>query len=682
MPATIHCPNPDCGATYSVVDEHVGRIGRIGRCKRCGSKFPLVPATAAGLGPAPGATSTFGQATDPGSAPKGEGLPLPESFGRYQIVRLLGRGGMGSVYLARDDQLKRQVALKVPHLGASADRPEVRVRFFREAEAAARFHHPNFRPIYDIGEFEGTPFLTMAFIEGEPLAAAVDRDNGWPPRRAARVARQLALALAELHRHGIVHRDLKPANVMVDARGGLVLMDFGLARWYDEVDATFTPTGAILGTPAYMSPEQAEGNLKAIGPRSDIYSLGVILYELLTGRRPFEGPITRVLGMIAYVEPAPPSTLRPDLPAALEAICLKAMAKKPEGRPSSMDELAAALQAWLESDRLARPAATPVEPARPAATMLIKPPREETLLLGPPPRRPHPSPWIAAVALTALASLTLAAYTLAPRGPIPGGGPAMADRDASARGFGGRRGPIPPDPTADRGEPPRKAEGRRGPPTAKPGGSWAPPANSIGMTFRPIPAGEFLMGSDDSREPDETPRHRVRISKPFELGTTEVTVGQFRKFVEDSHHRTVAERSAAGGQGWDEAKAALVQSPRYSWRWPGFDQTDDHPVVNVSWDDAARFCAWLGRKEGLKYRLPTEAEWEYACRAGAPTAYGFGNDPEGLAAYGNVADASAHARFPSNPAIRADDGHAFTAPVGRFRPNAWGLQDMHGNVWE
>ncbi len=210
---------------------------------------------------------------------------------------------MGSVYLALDTLLKRQVALKIPHV-YTFDRPNVRVRFFREAEAAAHFHHPNFCPIFDIGEADGIPFLTMAFIEGKTLAETIERNTGCPLRHAADVARKLAVALSELHQQGIVHRDLKPANIMVDARGNLILMDFGLARWYEGFNSAFTPTGAIIGTPAYMSPEQADGNSKAIGPRSDIYSLGVILYEMLTGRRPFEGPVAKVLGMIACAEPA------------------------------------------------------------------------------------------------------------------------------------------------------------------------------------------------------------------------------------------------------------------------------------------------------------------------------------------------------------------------------------------
>jgi len=211
--------------------------------------------------------------------------------------------------------------------------------------------------------------------------------------------------------------------------------------------------------------------------------------------------------------------------------------------------------------------------------------------------------------------------------------------------------------------------------------------NSIGMKMVLIPAGEFMMGSPDSepeRFSDELPQHRVRITRPFYLGAYEVTVGQFRQFVEDTGYKTDAEKHGKGGEGGNESKGRFERDPKYTWRNPGFAQTDDHPVVNVSWNDAVAFAAWLSRKEGKQYRLPTEAEWEYACRAGTTTRYYFGDDPEGLVEVGNVADATLKARFPNSPVttIAGRDGYVFTAPVGRFRPNAFGLYDMHGNVWE
>jgi len=228
--------------------------------------------------------------------------------------------------------------------------------------------------------------------------------------------------------------------------------------------------------------------------------------------------------------------------------------------------------------------------------------------------------------------------------------------------------------------------------------------NSIGMKLMLIPSGEFMMGSDESAEEtaaffdktygegllkadyfkDEHPQHRVRITQPFYLGTYHVTRGQFRQFVKDSGYKTDAEKGEnPGAFGWDSDKKKFGFNAKYSWRNAGFKQTDEHPVVNVSWNDAVAFCKWLSKKEGQSYRLPTEAEWEYACRAGTTTRYYSGDDPETLAKVGNVADAAAKAKFPDwKYTTKANDGYVFTAPVGKFRPNPFGLFDMHGNAWQ
>ena len=242
-------------------------------------------------------------------------------------------------------------------------------------------------------------------------------------------------------------------------------------------------------------------------------------------------------------------------------------------------------------------------------------------------------------------------------------------------------------------------------------GTKAPPkklavdlGDGVKIELTLIPAGEFKMGIAESADAaagffektygevwpaqadsfkDEHPRHRVRITKPFYLGTYHVTRGQFRQFVKDSGYKTDAEK-AKRGWGWDPDKKASGFSAKYSWRNAGFEQTDEHPVVNVSWNDAVAFCKWLSRREGKTYRLPTEAEWEYACRAGTTTRYYSGDDPETLAKVANVADASLRAMFPDwdECMIKASDGYVFTSPVGKFKPNAFGLYDMHGNAWQ
>lgn len=224
--------------------------------------------------------------------------------------------------------------------------------------------------------------------------------------------------------------------------------------------------------------------------------------------------------------------------------------------------------------------------------------------------------------------------------------------------------------------------------------------NSLGMKLTLILPGEFLMGNNELLETvvelasqagwpnaafqHEYPLHLVRITRPFYLGTYEVTKGQFRKFVEGTGYKTEAETDGKGGYGYTgDDRNPLKLSPKYSWKDWGVEESDEVPVVNVSWNDASVFCEWLSRKEKVVYRLPTEAEWEYACRAGTKTRYFFGDDPEGLVRVANVGDATLKARrSPAYPCLEASDGYDFPAPVGKFKPNGFGLFDMHGNVQE
>jgi formylglycine-generating enzyme required for sulfatase activity len=234
--------------------------------------------------------------------------------------------------------------------------------------------------------------------------------------------------------------------------------------------------------------------------------------------------------------------------------------------------------------------------------------------------------------------------------------------------------------------------------------------NSLGMPFVRLPAGEFLMGSDESAESlakafpqlprerfdqlgDEGPAHRVRITRPFWIGQTEVTVGQFRRFIEASGHVPESIADGTGGYGWradydpatsPRGDAFEGREKRYSWRNPGFAQGDEHPVVNVSWNDAVALAEWLTKTEGRHYRLPTEAEWEYAARAGTRTRYWSGDDPQSLLRSANVFDADSARLWPQwrQMALPGSDGYTFTAPVASFAPNPWGLYDMLGNVWE
>ncbi len=298
-------------------------------------------------------TASFVEAAesiDTKSEKPNRGFGIPETFGRYRVEKILGQGAMGAVYLAHDTQLDRPVALKIPKF-AQEDDQDLLERFYREARAVATLHHPNICPVYDAGEIEGQVFLSMAFIKGRPLSDFIKAKKKQGERSVAKLVMKLAHALQEAHEIGVVHRDLKPANIMVGKKGEPVVMDFGLARKIDSNETQITQFGTIVGTPAYMSPEQVEGHPDSVGPLSDQYSLGVILYELLAGRLPFSGTVLSVIGQIAHKEPDEVAELRPDLDPRLAAICTKMMSKNPEDRYNSMTAAAEALTHYLTESK-------------------------------------------------------------------------------------------------------------------------------------------------------------------------------------------------------------------------------------------------------------------------------------------------------------------------------------------
>jgi serine/threonine-protein kinase len=243
----------------------------------------------------------------------------------YEILETLGRGGMGIVYRARQVRLRRTVALKMILAGPHADADDL-ARFRTEAEAIARLQHPGIVQIHEIGEHAGLPFFSMEYCSGGSLGQKL-AGTPLPPREAAVLAEQLARAIQAAHQAQVIHRDLKPANVLLAADGTPKVTDFGLARKLDEVGPT--QTGAVMGTPSYMAPEQAEGK-KEIGPAADLYGLGAILYELLTGRPPFKAATpTDTLLQVVHKRPVPPGLLNPKIDADLETICLKCLEKEP-----------------------------------------------------------------------------------------------------------------------------------------------------------------------------------------------------------------------------------------------------------------------------------------------------------------------------------------------------------------
>ncbi len=273
--------------------------------------------------------------------------PLPDVAG-YEILEVVGHGGMGVVYKARQLGLNRLVALKMVLAGANAS-PDSLARFRAEAEAVAQLAHPNIVQIFDIGEQQGCPFLAMEHIGGGSLAQQLD-GTPVPARQAATLVMSLARAVHHAHERGIVHRDLKPANVLLQADGTPKIADFGLAKRTDS-DYVHTQTGAILGSPSYMAPEQASGATDKIGPATDVYALGVILYELLTGRPPFRGAsLIDTIEQVREHAPPPPRSLQPKIPRDLETICLKCLEKQPKRRYASAAELADDLMLYLRGD--------------------------------------------------------------------------------------------------------------------------------------------------------------------------------------------------------------------------------------------------------------------------------------------------------------------------------------------
>jgi serine/threonine-protein kinase len=282
---------------------------------------------------------------------RGDGGELPRDFGPYELVREIGRGGMSVVYEARQKGLDRSVAVKMILAGHLAS-PELVRRFQAEAKAAARLRHSNIVHIHDVGQFHGQDFFAMEYIEGQSLA---DRIKQRPVDAAAavRLVAAVARAVEHLHRQGIVHRDLKPSNILLDAEGQPYVTDFGLAKVFAP-GSDMTATGVIAGTPSYMAPEQASGRRAEVSPATDVYSLGAILYELLTGVPPFhaETPLDTLMEVLAG-DPAMPRKLDPRIPRGLELICLKCLAKEPANRYASAEALADDLDRFARGEVLA-----------------------------------------------------------------------------------------------------------------------------------------------------------------------------------------------------------------------------------------------------------------------------------------------------------------------------------------
>ena len=595
---------------------------------------------------------------------------VPQGFGQYEFVGLLGRGGMGAVHKALHTSLKRFVAVKIlPRERAS--NPEAVLRFQREMEAVGRLSHPNIALAHDAGQLDGTLFLATELIEGIDLGKLVKRHGPLSVADACEVVRQAALGLAHAHDKGLTHRDVKPSNLMISSTGVVKLLDLGLARFRSETAPhDETDTGVWLGTVDYMAPEQAKDPRKA-DARSDLYSLGCTLFHLLVGQAPFTGQDcdTPFKKMTAHAHQPVPDirTLRSDVPEQVSRIITRLLEKDPSRRYQTANELVDALAGFCSG---ADPASLLDVDARGGVTDTPSPDGS----VGSAPREVR-RVWLAAGACMLCCVVAVAVF-LTSRDDAPPAANSSPDETVS----NGNREPPPRALAPFTADEARQHQERWSEYLGVP----VEEMNSIGMKLTLIPSGEFLMGSPDEEiaqlrlEADrmqfhhlppaieaEGPAHHVVITRPFYIGVHEVTVTQFRKFVEATGYKTDAETSRSGGK--ISFGANGKNSPEYIWSNLGFTHGENHPVGQVTLSDAVALCKWLTSTEGHQYALPTEAQWEFACRAGSQTRWYFGDDPDEL---GN------HTWLPAV-------GHEMdTGPVGQKRANAFGLYDVYGNARE
>jgi serine/threonine protein kinase len=540
--------------------------------------------------------------------PEDEPAPV-RRLGKFVLLSQLGQGGCGTVWRARDSELDRIVAVKIPD-ASFMTAPELLARFRREARAVARLSHPNIVTLFEVGEVDGTPLLVMEYVAGTDLWRLVKQQGPLPIAQACECIRQAALGLQHAHENGLVHRDVKPANLLLTAQGAQVkVLDLGLARLLsrsDNADSAVTAVGCVLGTADFMAPEQAQ-DTRNVDARADVYGLGCSLYYLLTGQVPFpEGTSEEKILQHLMREPTPVEKLRPTVPPALATVVRNMMARRPSDRYQSATGVVAALETVLADPGLAAPA------TRGRSSL---PWRTAGLLLG----------------LSAAVLLLVLGWQAWHRQP-------EVER-------------VPPPPP--RLPPPLAVAPFDAAQAKNHQAAWARHlgldseiTNSVGMKFKLIPPGKFLRGSDAndlSAVAGEKPQREILISRPFYLGVFEVTQREY--------------------------EAVMGENPSHF--QPPRGGGPNHPVEMVDFADAEAFCKRLTllpaeQGAGRSYRLPREAEWEYACRAGSQSIYYFGNEQVAL---------RRHAWF-------EDNADGTTHPVGQHLPNAWGLLDMTGNVWE
>jgi formylglycine-generating enzyme required for sulfatase activity len=709
-------------------------------------------------------------------------------LGSYQIVAPLGSGGMATVFKAYQPKMERFVALKVLQRHFS-ENPEFVSRFSQEARIIARLEHPHILPVHDFGESNGYTYLAMRLVQGGSLSDRLKKYGKLELTEINRIITQVGGAVHYAHEQGVIHRDIKPGNILIDEFGNCLLTDFGIAKL---VAATvhLTEAGGILGTPSYISPEQGSG--KQIDNRSDIYSLGIVLYHMAVGDVPYKADTPMAVVFKHIHDPLPLQKQRAHgLPESVERIILKALAKNPGDRYSTANDMVVALQSTLDQltskmKEVREPISgldptqiamnIPNDPERSPAKISNKPKQEmfevkktngkktfyknkekgsdgrrrsygflvifliaalagagwlyyNYMLLSEPILKVDTKPAGAdvyvddehvGISSVQIDELTPGAHKIriSKQGYedyekqllIRKGTPQFIQAELTSRPYG--RLELDSDPSGAevfiddyvRGNTPIAIEdlpaGTRKVVIKKNGYEEKTlqvilkagddktidiqlkrivqpqprkkTSNTIGMAFVYIKPGTFTMGSplnEPGRDNNEK-NHQVTLTKGFYMQTTEVTLAQWRAFTLDTTYSSEAE---TGGGAWFRRGDNWFQKKGRYWDNPGFPQTEDNPVTCVSWNDVQSFINWLNRKERNNYRLPTESEWEYACRAESMTAFTNGEILE--LNCGNDPHLNAMGWYCGNSSRK-------THPVSKKRPNGFGLYDMHGNVWE
>ena len=562
--------------------------------------------------------------------------------GRYRIVEPLGRGGMGAVYRAIDETFGSTVAIKQT-LCEGADLEKA---FEREARLLNGLRHGALPVVIDYFSEARGQFLVMQYIPGDDFGALLDRSGEpYAPQRVLRWADQLLDALQYLHEHDpqIIHRDIKPRNLKLTPRGEVVLLDFGLSKSTPLESRVAGTSVRVLGyTPHYAPFEQIQG--QGTDPRSDLFALAATLYHLLTAKLPPDAMVRALTTMNGQADPLEPAhVVNPAVPEALGAVLHQAMAMGRDQRPQSAAAMRATL-AGLRDDSVAPLASAAPSPAD-AVTVAVPPSSSASLVVAVPARR---RAWLAAAGV-AVAVVSIGLVVAAP-GQRPGSAVAVPREAAPAdvdlapitiapaeRTFAFRSASV--------------AAGGAVTQTDRQARSYLEDlGKGVAIEMIAIPGGEFLMGTASAEYPDEGPPHTVKI-RPFYLSRHEVTQAQWR------------------------AVAALPRVARALDPDPSAFKGDDLPVEQVSWLDAMEFCERLSRKTRHVYHLPSEAEWEYAARAGTTTHFAFGDAlAPTLASYDATVPFAGGARGPAPTS---------TSKVGSFGvANAFGLSDMHGNVSE